>query len=164
MKLSIWAETVGITAVVLSLGMVAWELQQSNSLARANVHSDINQQLNELNLETADNEDFARFLSLLRSEHSELSETDYERAQGLGFFLRNIWIHSERAFEEGWISENKFNAQLNDIDWTAETWPGLKPHMMRITKFFEKGRELTLVERRILEVMEPSEVSSRQTQ
>ena len=145
-------EIVGLVAIILSLGLVAWELKQANSLARATVHAEINQQLNDLNLETAANGEFAEILSVLADADREHSAIERERALGLAFFLRNSWINAERAYMEGWISENKFQAQLNDIDWTVKIWPGLRPYMREITEFQTKNREMTIVEARMLEV------------
>lgn len=152
LRFSTWVEVVGLIAVTISLALVAWELNQSNSLAKAQVYSDITHHLNEGNLMLADSPDLASLYQLLSDPETKLSEVDSQRAMGLALWSRNVWINSERAYREGWISENKFQAQLNDVEFTAKTWPGLNPYLRRAVQAFEENRELSEIEQRILEV------------
>ena len=75
-----------------------------------------------------------------------------KRAIGLAFWKRNVWSAAERAYVEGWISENKFQAQLNDVEFTASQWPGLKPYLRASVEALEPERQLTAIEARVMEV------------
>ena len=150
MKISTWVEIVGLTAVTFSLALVAWELNQANSLAKANVYSDITHHLNEGNLLLASSTEFADLYKMLSEPDVELSELDSQRAMGLALWTRNVWINSEQAYREVWISEDKFQAQLNDVKFTAQSWPGLSPFLRRAVGVFEKNRELLEIEKHIM--------------
>jgi len=147
-----WIEVVGLSAVVISLGLLTWELNQANSLAKANVYSDIGQHYNEFNLLLGGSGEFAEILARLTEEDVELSDVDVQRAIGIANWHRTAWNSAERAYLEGWISEGKYQATLSDIAFTVEQWPKLKPYLRLMVESL--GKEMTAVEREILEVTE----------
>ncbi|MCZ6655907.1 MAG: hypothetical protein O7C67_01295 [Gammaproteobacteria bacterium] len=147
-----FAEAVGLTAVVASLGLLTWEVNQSNSLAKANVYSDVSRDYNEYNLLMASNGEFAEILSHLTEEEVELSAIDVQRTIGIGSWNRNAWNSAERAYLEGWIPQDKYQATLNDIAFMVKQWPGLKPYLRMLVEELGKDTDLTMVERKILEL------------
>ena len=151
MKLSTWAEVVGVIAVVISLALLTWELNQANNLARFSAYSDINHLYREMNQEMASSTQFAELWARLKDENTDLSEVDVQRAMGLAYWHRNIWINTERAFLEGWIDHDKYQMSLNDIESVAQTWPGFKPYMRKVVELLQGDRELTQIEQLILE-------------
>jgi hypothetical protein len=134
------------------LGLLTWELNQSNSLARFNAHSDINHLYGQLNQLQIGSTEVAQLWAQLRDETSELSEVDVERAIGLAYWHRNIWTTSEQAFREGWIEQDKFQMSLNDIENVSRNWPGMKPYLRTAVQSLADGRELMEVEELIMQI------------
>lgn len=150
MQLSKWAEFIGIVAVVISLGLLTWELDQANSLGRFTVAADINRHYNEMNLEMASSPEFGGLAAALRGDPNELSPRQVEQAIALAFWHRNVWFNAEQGYREGWITRNSFQSTLNDIEIVANQWPALRPHMRNAVESLGHDRELSEVERRIM--------------
>ncbi len=114
-KVRPFAELVGLAAVVISLGLLTWEVSQSNSLAKANVYANVGRDYNEYNLLMASNGEFAELLARLTDEEVELTAVEVQRTIGIGYWNRNAWNSTERAYLEGWIPQDKYQSTLNDI-------------------------------------------------
>ncbi|MEQ8861509.1 MAG: hypothetical protein RIC56_22925 [Pseudomonadales bacterium] len=151
MQLSKWAEFIGIVAVVISLGLLTWELNQANSLGRFTVAADISRHYNEMNLEMASSREFGELAAAFRGDPKDLSEPQVQQAIAFAFWNRNVWINAERGYQEGWITRNAFQATLNDIGVVASQWPALRPHMRYVVESMGRDRELSEVERRIMD-------------
>ena len=114
--------------VVISMGLLTWEINQANSLAQSNVYSDVSRHYNEVNLLMASSQEFAEIWVALVEVDAELTSIDAQRAMGLSFWHRNIWNSVEFAYREGWISTDKFQNTLNDVKSEVGTGPGIKPY------------------------------------
>jgi hypothetical protein len=153
-RVRVFAEVVGLTAVVASLGLLTWEVNQSNSLAKANVYADVGRDYNEYNVLMASNGEVAELFVRLKNEEVELTEVEVQRTLGIGSWNRNAWNSTERAYLEGWIPQDKYQSTLNDIAFTVKQWPGMKPYLRMLVEELGKGTDLTMVEQKILELTE----------
>jgi hypothetical protein len=147
-----WIEVIGVVSVVVSLGLLTWEINQANSIARYNAYSDIGQQYNEANLLQASSDEFAGIYAVLSEEGRELTQLEIQKTLGLCAWLRNIWNSAWRAHEEGLINHDKYQATLNDIENTIVHWPAIKPYLRSWVQSLTKNTTLTEVELRILEL------------
>ncbi len=154
-KVRPFAELVGLAAVVISLGLLTWEVSQSNSLAKANVYANVGRDYNEYNLLMASNGEFAELLARLTDEEVELTAVEVQRTIGIGYVNRNAWNSTERAYLEGWIPQDKYQSTLNDITFTISQWPGIKPYLRMLVEALGKDTDLTMVERKILKLTQP---------
>lgn len=148
------AELVGLGAVVISLLLLTYELNQANSLAKFSVASEINQHYNQSNLLQASSSEYADVWLMLAEEDRELTPVELQKAIGLAYYHRNAWNSVETAYLEGWITRDKYQATLNDIEAMLMDLPGIRPHIRLITKNMAKNREITETEQLVLRLSE----------
>ena len=131
-------EAVGLFAVVISVALLGWELNQANRLAQATEEREILQLYNDLNLSIANDPEFAAFQAMLASaDETELTATEHERALSQAHWHRNVWVIVERAHSLGVIPEARFQAALQDIRGIAESYPKLRPYMRMVSEAFQ---------------------------
>lgn len=152
MSVRSWTESIGLVGVIVSMGLLTWELNQANSLGRFSVGADINRSYNELNLQIASDADFGEFAAVLADEQAVLSKAQVQQAMALAYWSTNTWDSAELAYREGWISESQFQGTLNDIPATVAQLPALKPILREVVRIDSADRPLSTVHRRILEV------------
>ncbi len=145
-------ETVALSAVVISVLLLTWEVSQANRLAETTVQQEINQQFNEFNLAVASDPGLAEFMATLSQEgNPELTKIEHERALGLGIWQRNAWMSTSIAYSKGLVSERSHQSMLKDIRWVAENYPVLKPYL-RLGAETYSGEWESEVDKVILEV------------
>ena len=128
----------GLSAVVISVALLGWELNYSNRLAQATEEREILQLYNDLNLSIASDPEFGAFQATLASEdETELTATERERALAQAHLARNVWVAVERAYSLGIIPEARHQAALRDIRGIAESYPKLRPFMRTVTEAFQ---------------------------
>ncbi len=131
-------EAVGLSAVVISVALLGWELNHANRLAEATEVREILQLYNELNLSTASDPEFGAFSATLASEdETELTDTERERALNLAHWQRNVWVIADRAHSLGILPEGRYQASLRDIRVTAESYPKLRPFMRTVSEAYQ---------------------------
>ena len=113
MKISTWAEVIGIVALILSLGFVGMEIRHNTATTSAQAMLDLNDSMNEIQLLQFDNPESAEVARVGMRELEALSETDQHRFR---MFAYSIINHGENAFmffENGLISASDFAAYAN---------------------------------------------------
>ncbi len=104
-------EAVGLSAVVISVALLGWELNQVNRLTQAIEEREILQLYNDLNLSMASDPEFGAFNAMLASEDgNELTDTEHERALSLVMWQRNVWEASPRHIP--WVLSQKLGISL----------------------------------------------------
>ncbi len=146
-------EAVGLSAVVISVALLGWELNQANRLTQAIEEREILQLYNDLNLSMASDPEFGAFNAMLASEDGdELTETEHERALSLVMWQRNVWEAVSKAHSLGIVSETRYQLTLQDIRVTAELWPKLRPYMRMTSETYYQPVEFSELDRIIMEV------------
>ena len=131
-------EAVGLSAVVISVGLLGWELNYANRLAQATEEREILQLYNDLNLSIASDPEFGAFNAMLASEgETELTDTERERALHQAHWQRNVWVIVDRAYSLGIVPEGRYQSSLRDIRVTAASYPKLRPFMRTVTEAYQ---------------------------
>lgn len=109
-----YAEFVGVVAVVASLIFVAFEIRQSNQIARGTTAFEIMNAYRESNHLLATN---SELLSLFgrRRGGEELNQME---SQQFGLFVvgtMNVWVATEEAFDNGIVSDRLFRTYISDV-------------------------------------------------
>jgi len=137
-------EAVGLSAVVISVALLGWEMNHANRLSEATEVREILQLYNDLNLSIASDPEFAAFQVILASEdETELTDTERERALAQAHWQRNVWITVSEAHSLGIVPETRYQAALQDIRMTAEQWPKYRTYL---GKGFETSQGVNLYE------------------
>lgn len=91
-------EITGLIAVVVSVLLVAYQIQQANQIAQATTIYEIVRDVNEFNHLGVVDPQFADFLVQLGKEDFTPSEREARQAQLLAYRFLNIWIVQETAY------------------------------------------------------------------
>jgi hypothetical protein len=121
-------ELTGLAAVVVSLLVVAYEVRQSNRIAQATTTYEIARDVNDFNVLGYSDPGFADFLTKLRDPQAAMSPADRLRARLLANRFINIWTVQEKAFENGLLTRDQFEATKRDVVDVMAAFPGLMPH------------------------------------
>ena len=120
-------EVIGVMAVVGSLLLVAYQIQQANRIAQATTLYEIVRDINEFNDMGASDPAFAGLLVELADPQGALSEVQAQQAQLLAFRFLNIWITQEIAFRNGLFTEDQFELTKADVTSVLSDYPKLRP-------------------------------------
>ena len=152
MKRALWIELIGAIAVVVSLGLLTWELNQANRLGTFEANAAVSQGYNELNKEMASNPELANLFALLARSDPELTDVQIQSAIGLAYWHMNNWNTVEAAYEQGWVPQAELQNALNDIRVVTKLWPGLSSYLRLAVGDTNEGVALGRVNSLILEL------------
>ena len=120
------AELVGLVAVVLSLLLVAFEMRQSNRIAQATTTYEIGRDVNSFNELGYSSGEFAELLLGLTKRDFEPTEIQALQSSLLAHRFINIWTIQEKAYRNGLLTEQQFEATKNDVLTVMNAFPGLR--------------------------------------
>ncbi len=118
-------ESIGLTAVVVSVLLVAYQIQQANQIAQATTVYEIVRDINEFNHLGMVDPQFADFLVQLSKEDFTPSEREATQAQLLAYRFLNIWVVQETAYRNGLFSENDISLTKGDVLTVMNDYPAL---------------------------------------
>ena len=126
-------EMVGILSVVVGLLLVAYEVRQANSIAKAQAVMELASWYNELNNARFTDSDFARLSNLLQDpDKHEISEVDASKIQGLAYYIHNIYWSAQTAYNSGLLSIDDLNVYRDELSLILKDTPGLVPDLVAI--------------------------------
>ena len=119
-------ELIGLVAVVLSLLLVAYEVRQSNRIAQATTTYEIGRDVNSFNELGYSSAEFAELLVGLTKENFEPTEIQALQSRLLAHRFINIWTIQEKAYRNGLLTDEQFEATMNDVLTVMNAFPGLR--------------------------------------
>ncbi len=108
-------ETVGLSAVVLSLLFVALEIRQSNRIAVVNAEYELRNNFSSINEAILTQPDLADFLLKISIEGEVLEGADAIRARMWTSRLMNIWLAAALAYENGFATQATYDNIFDNI-------------------------------------------------
>ena len=123
------AEAAGIIAILISLVLLAIEINQSNKIAQASIEYDILSNYNEYNRQVLADPELADFVARLKiADDVALSPGDQVRAHSFVTIFLNIWVAVHTAHENGQLTDDSYQAYLEDVRSKVLTYPGAVPY------------------------------------
>ena len=121
-------EATGLTAVIVSLLFVAYQIRQANRIAQATTTYEIVRDINAFNEFGMTDPMFADFLERLGTEDFKPSDGEAVQAQLLAYRFLNIWIMQETAYQNGLFTEDQLSLTKADVLQVVNDYPALLPH------------------------------------
>ena len=126
-----FAELVGVVSIVAGLILVAWEIHQSNNIAKAQVVMGLAAQANEFNSATYENPEVAKLVKAISDpDHIGFSEIQESMMTGVAWHFTNIFWSAQSAYDNGLLSDDDIQNYQSSVAWHIENHPGLKPAFM----------------------------------
>ena len=129
-------EIIGLSAVVVSVLFLAFEIRQSNQIARNDAELNIRNQVHEVHGNILSSPETAAVLAKLRLGHEDLSPAENELA--ISFTKQNIQLltSAEQAFENGLLSRDTYDQWIRNSEDTMNEFPGIVPHYSTVATTF----------------------------
>ena len=135
-------------AVLIGLIFVALEIRQSNHIAIATTEISVRDAYGSSNETVYSNPEFAALLAKARDSEAKFSDAEQEMLEYWLARMLNIWISSEKAYNNEMISKETFDLAMDDMKWTIDTYPSLRPSLQTWSDDYptsaktELGREM----------------------
>ncbi len=130
-------EFVGMSAVVVSLLFLAYELRQSNRIAIGNASMEMTNISLELNHSLFENSEISELAVKLSENDQDLTPTESQMADALAYGYMNMWSAALRAYQNDLISQDSFENFMGGITAEMRRFPGLAPHFVNIKQFYD---------------------------
>ena len=128
-----WAEFIGILSIVAGLILVAWEINQANNIAKAQMVMDLAAQANEFNSSAFANSDVADLLTVISDpEGGDVSETQESMIRSVAQHFVNVFWAAQRAHDNGVLGDDDIFMYQSSMAWHLENLPGLRPAYVTI--------------------------------
>lgn len=126
-------EIVGVISIVASLLLVAWELRQSNQIAKTEIVLGLADQFNEIHESRVYSPDVAKLYPKLASPQSHLiTATENSQMEGLAWRYVNTFAAAQVAYDNGLMSRAHFDRYVTGAESLVKAYPGLHPHLVTV--------------------------------
>ena len=124
-------EVVGVVSMVAALLLLALELRQSNSIAKAEVELQLAATYRDIHATRYTDTDFAQLFPKIEAPQAHLiTATDKSRMQALAWNLANVYWSAQIAFDKGLLDQAALARYQHEVDTTLQRWPGLRQHFV----------------------------------
>lgn len=138
-------EVFGVLAVVVSLLLLAYEVRQSNRIARATTTYEISRDVNQFNELGYSDPTFAALLLNLNNAEFEPTPVEALQIRLLAHRFVNVWSVQEAAYRNGLLTEAQFTATRADVVTVMEAFPRLNEHWPEVLRVQPGLRELEVL-------------------
>ena len=126
-----FAELIGMVSIVAGLILVAWEINQANNIAKAQMVMDLAAQANEFNSATFGNPEVAELAKAMSDpNHNDISEIQASMMSGVAWHFTNVFWSAQKAYDNGVLGDDDIRNYQASVAWHIENHPGLKPTFM----------------------------------
>jgi len=120
-------EIVGITAVIVSLLIVAYEIRQSNNIALVSTENEIRNNYASFEESVLSNPELSELLFKARDPEYRLEGVEREIVTTYIFRFLNAWRPAVTSYERGLLNQISYDAVFDDIRYTVEKIPAANP-------------------------------------
>ena len=124
------AEIVAALGVIVTLGYLAYQISQTNRVAKSSVVSELMQKYLDMLTVILANTEIAELAGRL-TDPSYVAKSIMEKQQIDVFanFLMSIWFTAQGHYDQGQIDSDLYEIFLADVPARLNQWPALKPVM-----------------------------------
>ena len=130
-------EIVGVLSIVASVLLLAWEVKQSNSIARAEIEMQLADMYNQIHQARATDADFAKLFAKIDDPENQLfTATDQSQIRGLTWHYINLYFAIQAAFNNSLIDQDGLDNYKADIAHVLEEHPALAKYFIEVYTVF----------------------------
>jgi hypothetical protein len=128
-----FVEVLGIVSIVAMLLLVAWELRETNRIARADAGAAVASRIGQIHLRRMSDPDFAQLFPKIAAPNAHLiTATEASRIDGLARYVVNVFTSAQDAFEAGMIDADALRHYRHQLDTLLEDYPGLRRYIVNV--------------------------------
>ena len=127
------AEIASATGVIITLAYLAFQISQTNRIAKAAVVREIEREYIDLYKTISTNAEFANLATKLRdSSYTADSEVEDEKIENFAVWLASIWLNVQACYDQGQMDSKTFPLYKEDVKAKLAHWPAIHPYVKRI--------------------------------
>jgi hypothetical protein len=140
-------EIVGVLSIVASVLLLAWEVKQSNHIAKSQMELQISDMYNQIQLARATDTDFAKLFAKIDNPENQLfTATDLSQVSGLTWHYINLYWVIQSSFDNGMLDQAGLDNYKSDVAHVLETHPTLANQFIEIFKKYAPFRDKEIFE------------------
>ena len=140
-------EVIGLSAIVVSLIFVAYQINQSNRIARGTTSYELSRNWMEMNrLYVTNPEMLSLRVKLEDKDFVPESDIELQRTMAYARMLINMWTALEEAHENGIASDEYYRIAQNDVKSFIRHRPGILPIFGMVLANYENLSEYEVLE------------------
>ena len=140
-------ETIGLSAIVISLIFVAYQINQSNRIARGTTSYELSRHWMEINRFYITQPEMLELRDKLKDrDYVPASEIEFQRSRAYARMLVNMWMALEEAHENGIASDAYYKIAQNDVRSVIRDRPGFLPIFGVVLSNYENFTEYAVLE------------------
>ena len=126
-------EIVGVISIVASVLLVAWEVRQSNQIAKTEIVLRLADQFDEIQESRVSLPEVAKLYPKLTSPQNHLiTATENSQMEGLAWRYVNILAAAQVAYDNDVMGREHFERYIAGAESLADAYPGLHPHLITV--------------------------------
>jgi hypothetical protein len=141
------AEIASALGVIVTLLYLAYQISQTNRIAKSAVVRELQQSYEALYTLVASDLNMAELVAKLREpDYIAESVVEEERLDNFAILVASNWFSAEVAYEKGQFDENTFKIYCEDVEAKLAQWPGLKPYIKSAVERFPSATHFRILE------------------
>ena len=127
------AEIASATGVIITLAYLAYQISQTNRIAKSAVVREIEQEYIALYTMLATDTDFTNLVTKLRdSSYRADTEAEDEKLENFAIWLASIWLSVQECYDQGQMDQKTFPLYQEDVKAKLAHWPAIHPYVKKI--------------------------------
>jgi hypothetical protein len=127
------AEIASAIGVIITLAYLAYQISQTNRIAKSAVVREIEQEYIDLYATISTDAEFANLVTKLRdSSYSAESEVEDEKLENFALRLASIWLSVQVCYDQSQMDPKTFPLYKEDVKAKLAHWPAIRPYVKKI--------------------------------
>jgi hypothetical protein len=127
------AEIASATGVIITLAYLAYQISQTNRIAKSAVVREIEQEYIDLYATLSTDAEFADLVTKLRDPgYSADSAVEDEKLENFAIWLASIWLSVQVCYDQGQMDPKTFPLYKEDVKAKLAHWPAIRPYVKKI--------------------------------
>ena len=139
------AEIASAIAVILTLAYLAYQISQTNRIAKSAAVREIEREYIDLYKTVATDIEFSNLATKLRdSTYSADSEVEDEKIENFAVWLVSIWLNVQACYDQGQMDQKTYPLYLEDVKAKLTHWPALRPYVKKIMQRYPAIKDMDI--------------------
>ncbi len=140
------AEIASATGVIITLAYLAFQISQTNRIAKSAVVRELEQKYIDLYTLIATDTEFANLVTKLRDpSYRADSEVEEEKLENFAILVASIWFSTQVSYDQGQIDQKAFQVYHEDVEAKLSQWPAIRPYMKKAVERYPSVMDLEIM-------------------
>jgi hypothetical protein len=140
------AEIASAIGVIITLAYLAYQISQTNRIAKAAVVRELQQKYTDLYELIVSDPSVLELATKLREPTYRASlEEEEEKLDKFSLIVLGIWFSTQVSYNQGQIDLATYKIYLEDVEAKLSTWPALTPYLKRAAERFPSGKSMEIM-------------------